>query len=108
MTEKAFTYQGPDVFYGIPARDITEEEYQEMGSDLKRTVRLSPAYVPVLPGDELDDPLKTLTNEQFADLTPAGKGARTREAKRLVDEAGSGTATSTATNDGTGAGTQEG
>ena len=86
----AFTYQGPDRFHGVPARDITDAEYEAMGADLKRIVLQSPAYQPVLDESEQDDPLKTLTNEQYAELAPAEKAARTREVKKRADESGEG------------------
>lgn len=37
-------YKGPDVFYGLPARDLTDEEFDALDPQYKRHVRASDSY----------------------------------------------------------------
>lgn len=37
-------YVGPDVFHGIPARDMEEEEYNELSLNLKRIIIASKSF----------------------------------------------------------------
>lgn len=70
--------------YGIPARDLTQVEYEALTPSQQRIVRESPAYVAVA----LDDPLGEIVNVQYAELSPAEKGARTRKANAAQRDAG--------------------
>ena len=40
----AFKYVGPGHHYGVPKRDITEEEFAALSPRLQRIVTESPAY----------------------------------------------------------------
>lgn len=84
----AFRYKkGEPGIIGIPARDITVAEFEAMRPDQRRKIKGLAAYVP-LPAEEIDDPLRSLTNEEYAKLAPSEKAARTRAAKQAAEQGG--------------------
>ena len=44
-----YRYLGPDRFHGIPARDLTADDFAALGPEERRKVRKSPAYVEIVP-----------------------------------------------------------
>lgn len=46
-----YRYKGPDQFFGIPARDLTEDEFEALSPSLRRHVRASDAYAEVVEVD---------------------------------------------------------
>lgn len=58
MSENGYRYTGKgERFRGVPARDITQEEYDRLGPREQRTVDESGAYKPM--AALKTDPLKT-------------------------------------------------
>ena len=55
-------YKGPDTFYGIPARDLTDEEFEALDVSLKRHVRASDAYE-ITKARKSDEPKSKETKE---------------------------------------------
>lgn len=83
----SFRYtKGRGRVYGVPARDLTDAEVAALPADLRRAVKHSGVWRHVDDDATLDDPLAALADGDYARLTPAEKGARTREAKRLAAE----------------------
>jgi hypothetical protein len=82
----AFHYNGGPGITGVPARDITVAEFQAMRPDVRRKLKGLAAYEAVA-APEIRDPLRSLSNEAFDALAPHEKATRTREAKRLAEEA---------------------
>jgi hypothetical protein len=79
----AWKFVGPGRHFGVPSRDITAEEFETLSPRQRRIITESPAYEEL----QLDDPLGELSNAEFDTLSPAEKGARTREANRRAEEA---------------------
>lgn len=76
----------PGVIYGVPPGDLTAADWDALPPDLRREVKASALYAAV-PSEEVRDPLGELSNEAFDKLSPADKGARTRKANELREEA---------------------
>jgi len=80
MSDIAYRFkEGGRGIFGIPARDITVAEFEAMTPNQRRAVKQLEAYEKA-ETPELDDPLRSLSNEEYATLTPAQKAARTRAA----------------------------
>jgi len=86
----------PGSIPAVPPGDITATQFERMRPDLRREVRHSPLYTlvagqeaPVTPVAPVitKDPLGGLDDDAYEALSPAEKGQRTKEAKRLADEA---------------------
>jgi len=71
--------------FGVPARDLTDAEVAALPPDLSRAVKKSGVWEHVADDATLADPLAALSDEQYAELTPAEKAKRTREAKRRAE-----------------------
>lgn len=56
-----YSYVGEDRFYGIPARDLTQQEFDDLTPDQQRVVRESPAYSESVKGS----PLASLKREDL-------------------------------------------
>jgi hypothetical protein len=76
----------PGVIYGVPNGDLSTADWEALPPDLKREVKASALYAAV-PSEEVRDPLGELSNEAFDKLSPVDKGARTRKANELREEA---------------------
>ncbi len=50
--ELKFKYKGTDRFYGVPARDLTVDEWDAMDVSLQREVLASASYQDVTPKKE--------------------------------------------------------
>src|SRR5690606_29524865 len=71
--------EGGRGIFGIPARALTVAAFEATPADQPRAVKPPEAYQQA-DTPELDAPLRSLSNEQYATLTPAQKAARTRAA----------------------------
>ena len=72
MSDIAFKYTGKDPeqahHSGIPARDLTQEEYDGLDKEQRATVRTSPIYRKVEPPKE--EPAKTTEKDEPKAATP--------------------------------------
>lgn len=84
----AFRFLGGGYFPGVPRRDLTQREYDALPAKWQREIDASAIYETVDPPAPISlDPLGELTDPEYEALSPADKGARTREAKKQAEEA---------------------
>jgi hypothetical protein len=72
----------PGVIYGVPEGDLTQADLDHLPPFLLREIVHSALY------EEANtlDPLGEITDAAYEDLSPAEKGARTREANKRAEE----------------------
>lgn len=49
MTKPRYRYKGPDTFHGVPARDLTEDEFNRLPVLRQLDVKANASYVEVKP-----------------------------------------------------------